>query len=272
MDKRAYGVIAVVLVLSLAAPVFGGWPGDAAKCKKDMVKVGSTCIDTYEASVWEIPAVKSNGKSNKGLVTKVQNGTAKLEDLTAGEAIQRGVSADDYPCADDGQNCSDRIYALSLPGVTPSAYITWFQMQQACENSRKRLPSNDEWQAAVAGTQDPGGDNGTTDCTTSVPPVYPTRTGERSSCKSAWGAYDMVGNLAEWVADWMPPLDDCLNWGGFSSDEMCLSGDAYGGGRPGVLLRGGAPSQRWLAGPLAITGVLYGPLEDDDAIGFRCAR
>ena len=87
--------------------------------------------------------------------------------LTAGGATQLGTSGDDYaPCADSGQNCTDDIYAVSLPGVTPSAFITWFQAQQACTNAGKRLPTNAEWQAAVAGTPDPGPDDGTTDCNT----------------------------------------------------------------------------------------------------------
>jgi formylglycine-generating enzyme required for sulfatase activity len=87
--------------------------------------------------------------------------------------------------------------------VKPSANLTWFQALAACENARKRLPSNGEWQAAVIGTPDPGPDNGTTDCNwTSV--GTPVNAGSRSSCKSARGAFDMVGNVWEWVADWVP--------------------------------------------------------------------
>ncbi|MPZ91072.1 MAG: hypothetical protein GEU68_05495 [Actinobacteria bacterium] len=52
-----------------------------------------------------------------------------------------GVSSDDYPCNDNGQNCKGKIYARSVAGVTPSRYITWFQAQQALANSGKRLPT-----------------------------------------------------------------------------------------------------------------------------------
>jgi hypothetical protein len=76
------------------------------------------------------------GKSNKGLITKVRKGEAKLADLSAGGAMWRGAAGDDYaPCTDNGQNCKDDIYALSLVGATPAAYITWFQAQEACTNS-----------------------------------------------------------------------------------------------------------------------------------------
>ncbi len=205
-------------------------------CPPDSVRSGDICIDKYEASVWRIPPGATT------LVQQVQGGTATLVDLVAGGATQLGIGfTDDYaPCADSGQNCTDDIYAVSLPGVTPSAYITWFQAQAACENARKRLPSNAEWQAAVIGTPDPGPDNGTTDCNTrSCLSAVPT--GSRSSCKSARGAFDMVGNLYEWVADWVPRSTACGTWSAGVSptgDYQCLAGAATTG-EPGALLRGG---------------------------------
>ncbi len=44
-------------------------------CPADSVKVGTACIDRYEASVWQIPP------TNKALVKKVQDGKATLADL-----------------------------------------------------------------------------------------------------------------------------------------------------------------------------------------------
>ena len=148
----------------------------------------------FEASVWRVPNATT---TNASLVKKLQQGKATAALLTAGGATQLGVGGtDNYaPCASTGQNCTNDIYAVSLPGVKPSANITWFQAQVACKNARKRLPSNAEWQAAVIGSPDPGPDNGTTDCNSTGVSAVPT--GSRSSCKSARGAYDMVGNLEE---------------------------------------------------------------------------
>src|SRR5439155_4806066 len=95
------------------------------------------------------------------------------------------------------------LYAVSIAGVQPTGCATWFQAQQACALSGKRLPTNAEWQMAVAGSPDPGGvDNGTTDCNVAATGGASVNTGSRSACVSRWGAFDMVGNMGEWTADW----------------------------------------------------------------------
>ena len=182
------------------------------------------------------------------------------------------VPDNDAPCADSVQNCANDIYAVSLPSVTPSAYITWFQAQQACKTAAKRLPSNAEWQAAVAGTPDPGPDNGTTDCNT-LSSVVAESTGSRSSCVSSDGAFDMVGNLYEWVADWVQRSTTCGTWSAgvnATGDDQCLAG-ASTTGEPGALLRGGNFDSYTYAGPLNVDGHIQ-PSYSDFTVGFRCAR
>jgi formylglycine-generating enzyme required for sulfatase activity len=152
--------------------------------------------------------------------------------------------------------------------VHPTACVTWFQAQQACFNARKRLPSNAEWQGAVSGTPDPGPDNGSTDCNTAS--VFDAvDTGSRSGCKSSWGAFDMVGNVYEWVADWVPRSTACGSWSG-SGDNQCLAGAATTG-EPGALLRGGFFSTGTNAGPLTVRGD-NSPSNSLFYFGFRCAR
>jgi hypothetical protein len=263
------GIGAALLVASAAQ---AGPPKDPpTKCAPDAVLVGSVCVDTYEASVWRIPPLDPAGKSNKGLIKNVRNGKAEMQDLLDGGAKQLGTAGDDYaPCLNHGEACKDDIYAVSLPGVTPSTSMTWFQAQEACTNSGKRLPSNAEWQAAANGTPDPGPDNGTTDCNTASTFAVAT-TGSRSTCVSARGAFDMVGNLYEWVADWVPVSTECPGWGGFSNDEMCLSGASTTATGPGALIRGGFYSNGAYAGPLAINGGNQ-PSSSGSNVGFRCAR
>jgi hypothetical protein len=74
-------------------------------------------MDKFEASVWRVALPAT---ANKGLVKKIQQGKATLADLAKGSATQLGTAGDDYaPCNDNGQNCTNDIYAVSLPGVTP---------------------------------------------------------------------------------------------------------------------------------------------------------
>src|SRR5262249_39915942 len=98
-----------------------------------------------------------------------------------------------------------------------------------------------------------------------------TPTGARSSCVAARGAFDMVGNLAEWVADWVPNSTNCPGWAGFSDDEMCLAGASTTATFPGALVRGGAFFFGPLPGPLAVRDMPPSP-PPRILIGFRCVR
>jgi|SRR6266850_611020 len=257
--------------------------GPLTTCPPDSVLVGTTCVDTYEASVWQIPP------SNAALVAKVEAGTVTLADLTGGGATELSPSstcAPTFPVSFpangqwtpvSGTNPpTPGIYAVSLAGVHPTACVTWFQAEQACRLSGKRLLTNQEWQAAVAGTPDPGPDNGTTDCNT-VTAGDAVNTGARSSCRSSWGAFDMVGNLDEYAADWVPRSTfPCPGWAAFSDDFQCFAGaDTATTAGPGVLVRGGdyipGLGGGTSAGPLAVGGT-DPATNSDPLVGFRCAR
>jgi hypothetical protein len=271
---RRTAVLVLVAVLGLGVGLGASASADDdEKCPSDSVEVGPACIDKYEASVWEIP----NVPANKSLIRRVKAGKATLANLTSPTAIangvvQRGASGDDYGagCADSGNGCVD-LYAVSIPGVTPSAFITWFQAAAAARNSGKRLSTNQEWQAAALGTPDPGASPGSADCNTSS--AGPSLTGARANCVSDVGAFDMVGNLWEWVADWVPQSTaPCPGWGGFSDDYMCLAGASTTGG-PGALMRGGSFLNGANAGVFAVYG-LSAPSDSLSVslVGVRAAR
>jgi sulfatase-modifying factor enzyme 1 len=256
------------MLLASAAGAGGPPSAPLTKCPVDAVVSGSTCTDKYEASVWRVPNATT---TNAGLVKKIRQGKATPELLAAGGATRLGLASDDYaPCNDNGQNCANDIYAVSLGGVIPSGSITWFQAQEACANAGKHLPTNAEWQMAANGTPDPGPDNGTTDCNTASSFAV-AATGSRSACVSARGAFDMVGNLNEFVGDWVPATSACPGWGAFSNDIMCFSGANASAPGPGILLRGGGFADGSIAGPLMILGQ-YQPSGLSLGIGFRCVR
>jgi formylglycine-generating enzyme required for sulfatase activity len=196
-----------------------------------MVRVGGVCIDKYEASIWDAPV---GGNRITGVI----------------------------PCNANGQNCTN-IYARSVAGVQPRDSITWFQAQRALANSGKRLPTNAEWQMAVSGTPDGLPCNVSSD--------GPAVTGSSPNCVSDFGALDMVGNVWEWVADWVPLSTDCPGWGTFSDDFMCLSGASTTAQGPGALFRGGGWESGTVAGPFAVVGYLW-PSVSSVGLGFRGAR
>ncbi len=254
LRRLAVGAAVLLAVLGLASAEA------SAACADDAVLVGGLCVDKYEASVWSNPPGGAPG-------------------------TQYGIDNTRYPCSLTGENC-DQIYAASLEGVTPSQEITWFQAQQACANVGKRLLTNAEWQMAAAGTPDTGGaDDHTSTCNTdNTAGITVVPSGSRAACVSAWGAYDMVGNLWEWTADWVLRSDSCPGWAGFSDDLMCFAGadttvpvpgsSSASQAGPGALLRGGAFTTNAGAGPLAISG-LEAPTEPiayGTGLGFRCAR
>jgi len=129
------------------------------------------------------------------------------------------------------------VRAVSRPGVIPQGYISGRQAAEACSASGKRLCSADEWEHACRGPsnfQFPyGAERRAGACNDDVRPVHPVAevsqllgiqrdrmwreamnetlinqlpdtllpTGSRAECTNAYGVYDMVGNLHEWIDD-----------------------------------------------------------------------
>ena len=174
-------------------------------CPSNMVMIGTSfCIDMYEGTLVE---VLGNGEER---------------DWPYYQTLPEGVT----------------VRAVSRAGVYPQGYISGVQARAACEQSGKRLCKPDEWQKACMGpkgTMYPYGDKRETgrcnDNGRSSMQFYfhlddkpehawmwgyngnmidprlnqlegtLTRTGERADCTNEYGAFDMMGNLHEWVDD-----------------------------------------------------------------------
>lgn len=255
--------LAAVSFSSSAAAGGDGW------CPPDSVSVGSVCVDRYEASVWTTDRKAHIKRIRRGHVVRAD----QLRGLTQlGDRAGDNLRYHTVGCLESGAGCTN-VYAVSARGVRPSTLITWFQAAAACRNSGKRLARNDEWQAAALGTPDTGGaDDAYSTCNTDAQSVTDiAESGSRSACVSDVGAYDMVGNVFEMVADWVPRSTGYADWpGGFTDDTMAMVGAASSGG-PGVVLRGGNMLRRARTGPLSIIATTN-PSDPYSDVGFRCVR
>lgn len=209
------------------------------RCPADMVKVGEKlCVDRYEAALVDaatghalspyypvlasydafIDARKSEAAA---FLAKSGRGTAAVVPFPELPSFQRHGPV--------------KVRAVSRPGMIPSAYLTRAVAASACDAADKRLCSLDEWQTACRGelgTKHPYGADYTNFRCNVFREAHPghvlfgdfsvgmqdprmglvegsrgpllKRTGETASCASRFGtdaAYDMVGNLDEWVDD-----------------------------------------------------------------------
>jgi formylglycine-generating enzyme required for sulfatase activity len=178
--------------------------------------------------------------------------------------------------------------------------MTWFQAQQACEAAGKRLCSNAEWQAAVAGTHDPGATSTGNQCVVSASEVRDSglagdTPGGTTSCVSIWGADDMIGNAWEWVADWdvagldwqtgdgtsacqsgcnVSPAGWPAGYGGdatWNVDGRAHDGSSYVDGLLAAARRGGNWTAASGAGAFAVN-MGRGPSNSGASYGARCCR
>jgi len=112
-----------------------------------------------------------------------------------GDADADEVDADQPPCPedmvliDDGDFpfCIDR-YEHPGAGAVPDTAMAWRFAREACVDARKELCVEEQWARACVGTSQASclGPQG--------------RAGARPDCVSAFGVFDMVGNVAEWTA------------------------------------------------------------------------
>jgi sulfatase modifying factor 1 len=177
-------------------------PGDPG-CPSGMIKITSFCIDKYEAEI---------------MVTNPDGSESSWSPY--------------YP-----PPSGTPYRAVSLEGAVPQGYISGEESQIACTAAGKRLCTSEEWLRACQGpsgftypygnTREPGVCNDHRDVHPAIqcfdssatwvfseidwPGINQQadtvdRTGSRVGCVTVEGAYDMMGNLHEWI-DGDPGVD-----------------------------------------------------------------
>ncbi|MBE2270200.1 MAG: SUMF1/EgtB/PvdO family nonheme iron enzyme [Anaerolinea sp.] len=125
-------------------------------------------------------------------------------------------------------------------GDQPRANISWYEADAYARWRGGRLPTEAEWEYAGRGTGNRiyawgnGWQNGygVINETTTGGASYPNSlaVGSRQLDRSWSGAYDLVGNVSEWVNDWLSPYTGAAQQdpiGAASGDQRVVRGGSY---------------------------------------------
>jgi hypothetical protein len=205
-------------------------------CPASMVRVEDYCVDRFEVSMVD----RKTDEPLSPYYPPQPVLLRRVREVWQSERFEEGSeSATGMPLPDlSNWQTTHRFQpkAVSVRGVVPQGYLSYYTAKEACENAGKRLCTHDEWVTACEGarhTRFPYGDRfdrskcnvyryyhpayvlhdnssiGHTDPRLNLvvehgrDPVL-RNTGATRSCASRWGKdriYDMVGNLDEWVED-----------------------------------------------------------------------
>ncbi|HEY6080463.1 MAG TPA: SUMF1/EgtB/PvdO family nonheme iron enzyme [Polyangiaceae bacterium] len=241
MKRRIVSILALTLgawSLSQArVPLAEAEATPSRGCPSEMARIGQYCIDR-----WELSGVdKTTGEAlspyyppSPALTNEVWRGWL-TERGELGEQAARAMPLP--PLSELQRNGRFEIKAVSRPGVIPQSYLSQVLARRACENAGKRLCTQDEWLNACkgkAGRKYPYGESYRLGVCNVYRFIHPAavlhgsaslghrdprlnlvyegespllrKTGETSACASRWDderAYDMVGNVDEWVEEGM---------------------------------------------------------------------
>ncbi|KAF0107918.1 MAG: WD40 repeat-containing protein [Anaerolineaceae bacterium] len=210
---------------------------------QDEEPIHSVTLDAYQIARYEV--------TNKQYARCVRNG-----------ACEGGG----YEYQDAAGNILNRLNDAAFADH-PVVSVSWYQAQTYCEWIGARLPTEAEWEKAARGTDGRTYPWGNGDPNSSLLNYNynvgdTTAVGSYPSGASPYGAYDMAGNVWEWVADWYSDTYYA------SSPDRNPTGPASGDFR---VRRGGS----WFDDDDLVYSALRSgddPTNTYNNLGFRCSR
>ena len=249
-------------------------PEPTATKTPEMLGVGSTMISEKDGMMMvyvpagEFQMGSENGSSDEKPVHTVDLDAFWIDQTEVTNAMYARCveSGACDPPSSTGSYTHDRYYGNSEFDDYPVMYVSWNDAVAYCEWANRRLPTEAEWEKAARGTDErmyPWGntiDNSYANYNSKIGDT--TAVGSYEKGASFYGAYDMAGNVWEWVADW---YDENYYSTSLSSNPM---GPISGIFR---VLRGGSCN---VNDSSVRSADRYGVIPSDSSygIGFRCAR
>lgn len=239
----------------------GGAKTPIAHCPPEMAYVSSSgsgyCIDRYEVS--------------------------------AGDKCQRATPGNQF---ETQANLSDPLcLPTSKLGNHPWVNVPLHEALALCAKVGKRLPTNKEWYRAALGTPDVVNPTDASACALGKTGQSDAdTTGAHASCESSYGAYDMVGNVWEWVDGEVEdgklgtrelPSEGYVDEADVegvptrtaTSSNLAFGEDYFFLDKSGVrgIIRGGFWSLKEKAGIFTVNATIQTSFVGN-AVGFRCAK